>query len=130
VAGAVLDADLMEPPQTIRVVAFIQAGYFAFTGIWPLVHMRSFLAVTGPKTDLWLVKTVGRLVAVIGGAIAIDAVRGSIDPATFALAAGSAAALAAIDCIYVFRRLIGRIYLLDAAAEAALIVTWLLCWRW
>lgn len=116
----------MEPPHTIRVVAFIQAGYFAFTGIWPLVHMRSFLVVTGPKTDLWLVKTVGVLVAAIG----IDAVRGSIDPATFALAAGTAAALAAIDFIYVFRRVIDKIYLLDAAAEAALVIAWLLGWGW
>jgi hypothetical protein len=33
--------------------------------------MRSFLAVTGPKTDLWLVKSVGILIAVIGAALVV-----------------------------------------------------------
>jgi hypothetical protein len=27
-------------------------GFYLLTGVWPLVHMPSFLAVTGPKTDL------------------------------------------------------------------------------
>jgi hypothetical protein len=30
------------------------------------LNIRSFQAVTGPKTDLWLVQTVGVLVTVIG----------------------------------------------------------------
>ena len=48
----------------VFVLAWVQAGYFVVTGVWPIVHMRSFLAVTGPKTDLWLVKTIGVLVTV------------------------------------------------------------------
>ncbi len=31
------------------------------TGLWPLVHRRSFEAVTGRKTYWWLVNTVGSL---------------------------------------------------------------------
>ena len=27
-------------------------------GLWPLLHIRSFEWVFGPKTDRWLVKTV------------------------------------------------------------------------
>jgi hypothetical protein len=34
------------------------------TGLWPLVSIGTFQQVTGPKTDLWLVKTVGVLIAV------------------------------------------------------------------
>jgi len=46
-----------------------QGVYFLLTGIWPLLSMRTFEAVTGPKVDRWLVKTVGVLVAVIGSKI-------------------------------------------------------------
>ena len=46
-----------------------QGVYFLLTGIWPLLSMRTFEAVTGPKVDRRLVKTVGVLVAVIGSKI-------------------------------------------------------------
>ena len=46
-------------------LAMIQGAYFLATGIWPLLHLASFMRVTGPKTDRWLVKTVGALVAVL-----------------------------------------------------------------
>lgn len=36
--------------------------YYLMTGIWPLLHIRSFVWMTGPKTDRWLVKAVGGLV--------------------------------------------------------------------
>jgi len=35
-------------------------------GLWPLVHLRSFEMVFGPKTDRWLVKTVAGLLIVCG----------------------------------------------------------------
>jgi hypothetical protein len=41
-----------------RLIGF-QAGYYCLTGVWPLLHMASFEAVTGPKVDDWLVKMVG-----------------------------------------------------------------------
>ena len=59
-----------------RVIAGTQGSYFLLTGVWPLLHMRSFLAVTGPKTDLWLVETVGVLVAAIGAGLLLSAARG------------------------------------------------------
>jgi len=34
-----------------ETIALAQGLYFAGTGIWPLVHMRSFEAVTGRKTE-------------------------------------------------------------------------------
>ena len=47
----------------LRRVAAVQGAYFVLTGIWPLFGINSFQAVTGAKTDLWLVYTVGCLVA-------------------------------------------------------------------
>jgi hypothetical protein len=106
------------------VLAKMQGPYFAATGLWPLCHMRSFLAVTGPKTDLWLVQTVGALVTCIGGQLLLAAKDKSEADNLRPLAAGSAASLALIDVLHVARRRISPIYLLDAAAEIGLVYLW------
>lgn len=112
-----------------RDLAVAQGVYFAVTGVWPLVHMRSFEAVTGPKTDRWLVQTVGALLGVIGGVLVRAGSRGRVSPEIRALAAGSALTLAAVDCVYVARGRIRPVYLLDAAAEAGLLAGWALAGR-
>lgn len=104
--------------------ALVQGPLYLATGLWPLVDMRSFLWVTGPKTDLWLVKTVGGLIAVVGGALTLAGLRGCVGPETASLAVSSAAFLTAIDVTYVSKRRISRVYLLDAAAELGLIALW------
>ena len=45
-----------------RRLLFAEGVYFFLTGVWPVVHLPSFIAVTGPKRDLWLVRTVGLLI--------------------------------------------------------------------
>jgi len=112
-------------------LAIVQAIYFVITGVWPIVHVRSFYAVTGPKVDHWLVKTVGVLVTVIGVAIGVTALRrgAAIPPEIMLLAAGSAAALAAVDLIYVLKRVIPKVYLADAVAESIIVIAWLILWR-
>lgn len=107
-----------------RELLLSQGAYYALTGLWPLVSIRTFMRVTGPKTDLWLVKTVGLLVLAIGGALICSAARGEPQPETIVLAAGSALALAGVDVVYSVRRVISFIYLADAAAEAALLWLW------
>src|SRR5919106_4031462 len=87
-------------PVMRSALAMGQGLYYLATGVWPLVSMRSFEAVTGPKTDRWLVKTVGVLVGVIG-AVLISAGRNRrVTTESALLAAGSAAGLAAVDTIY------------------------------
>ena len=105
-------------------VALAQGMYFTATGVWPLVHMPSFLAVTGPKRDRWLVRTVGALVGVVGGVLTSAARRDRVTPELTALGAGSALALALVDVVYTSRRTIPPIYRLDAAAEATLLAAW------
>jgi hypothetical protein len=109
-----------------NALAIGQGVYFAATGIWPIVDMRSFEAVTGPKVDKWLVRTVGVLVAAIGGALISAGARRAVTPEIAGLAIGSAAGLGLIDVIYASRGRISRIYLADAAAEAAVITAWTL----
>ena len=114
--------------QPAEMLAYAQAAYFAATGVWPIVHMPSFLAVTGPKNDLWLVKTVGACVAAVGLAIGAAAWNDRVTPEIILLAVGTAAALGAVDVVYVSKRVIPKIYLVDAAAEALLIAAWAAVW--
>lgn len=106
-----------------------RAIYYLISGIWPIVEIRSFQAVTGPKVDRWLVKTVGMLVAVVGAAVRVAGARRRITPEMAMVAMGSSAGLTAIDVVYVTRGRISPVYLLDAAGELFLLAGWLLAWR-
>jgi hypothetical protein len=110
----------------VKLAAYSQVAYYLPTGIWPLLHIRSFMKLTGPKTDVWLVKTVGVLITVVGAVIAMAARRDRVNKEIAALAVGSAAALTGIDVVYVAKGRISPIYLLDAVGELGLIGLWAL----
>ena len=114
----------MNSSRAARVLAVTQGTYFAATGIWPLLDMRSFEKVTGPKVDKWLVRTVGVLVAAIGGALIAAGARRRVTPEIAGLAVASAAGLGLVDVVYSTNGRISKIYLADAAAEAALVAAW------
>ena len=109
-----------------HTVSLIQGGYFLVTGIWPLLSMNTFLKVTGPKTDLWLVKTVGMILAVIGATLIVAYIEGAINLPIILLAIGSALSLAIVEIIYVAKRIISPIYLGDAIVELILVGWWIL----
>jgi hypothetical protein len=109
-----------------RTLALAQGAYYFATGVWPILHLRSFEKVTGPKPEGWLVKTVGALIAVIGTTVGLAGWRRRISPEIRILAAGSAAALGVVDVIYPAKRRISPIYLADALPEAALTLAWVL----
>jgi hypothetical protein len=113
----------------IEALAIAQGLYFFLTGIWPIIDVRSFQKVTGPKTDLWLVKTVGALIAVVGAVLVLAGFYGRITFEIFVLAVSSSAALTVVDVVYVRKGVISRIYLLDAALEVPLILAWILFLR-
>lgn len=105
-------------------VLVVQGIFYFLTGVWPLLSMDTFLRVTGPKTDLWLVQTVGVLIAVMGMVMLAGAARRRAAPEVVVLAVGAALALIGVDVVFVTRGIIPRIYLLDAAVEAALVLGW------
>jgi hypothetical protein len=112
------------PADPFRRVAILQGVYFVLTGLWPLFGINSFQAVTGAKTDLWLVYTVGGLLAVIGITLLVAATNRRLTPEVAVLGIGSAVVLAGIDVIFVLRGVISWVYLLDAAAQGFLIAWW------
>jgi hypothetical protein len=111
----------MAPRLDERTVLMVQGGYYVVTGVAPFVSRRAFEAVTGPKTEWWLVETVGAIVTAVGGALLSGARSRRITPELRGLAAWCAAGLAAIDIVYVTRRRIAPTYLLDAIAQLAML---------
>ncbi|HEY3476112.1 MAG TPA: hypothetical protein VGK56_15975 [Anaerolineales bacterium] len=109
-----------------ELVAMVQGIYFFVFGIWPILSMSTFLKVTGPKTDLWLVKTVGLILAVIGAVLIVAQVNAEINTSIMLLAIGSAFSLALVEFVYVAKRVISPIYLGDAVIELILIGWWLI----
>jgi hypothetical protein len=102
----------------------IQGSVYVVSGLWPIIHLRSFERVTGPKADGWLVKTVGGLLAVIGATLIAGGVLQRPGRALRLLGVGSAGVLALVDLIYTRRGRISKIYLADAALQAALGAAW------
>src|SRR5215203_4238084 len=100
-----------------RLVLLGQSGFYVIMGIWPLISMQSFEAVTGPKTDDWLVQTVGVLAVAIGASLFVGVWRSHPSPETLTLSVASAVAFAGVDVVFVAQRIISPIYLVDAAIE-------------
>lgn len=110
----------------ISTIALIQGTYYFLTGVWPLFSIKTFEKVSGPKTDDWLVQTVGLLIAVSGAVFLYAGWNKIISTELMILAVGDALALMAVDCVFVSLGQISRIYLLDALAELILVF----CWLW
>src|SRR3954454_25034649 len=110
-----------QDPGAVPVVR-AQAAYYTLTGVWPLLHMRSFQRVTGPKASPWLVKTFGSAIGVVGATLA-SAERGDRLNRDHALASiGRPLALGLLDLRYAVRKPISKVYLADAAAQALILV--------
>ncbi|MGE0549256.1 MAG: hypothetical protein AB7O24_24315 [Kofleriaceae bacterium] len=107
-------------------VALAQGIFYVATGLWPIVHLRSFEKVTGPKRDKWLVRTLGGLIATVGVTLIAGAFDRNRSRSLEVLGIGSALALGASDVFFTARGTISKVYLGDAAAEAALAATWAL----
>jgi hypothetical protein len=124
------------PPGTASPISlgpallWVQGLYYLATGVWPLVSLDTFEMVTGPKTDHWLVKTVGVLIVAVSLALLCGAWRKRTVAEVIVLALASAVVLTAIDVVYVTRGVIPPIYLLDAAAEVVLVGGWVAVLAW
>jgi hypothetical protein len=110
-------------------LALAQGLFYLATGVWPLIDIVSFQLVTGPKTDLWLVRTVGVLVSVVGAVLIAASRTRRITPEIVMLAVGSALGLAAIDLRYALAGRISAVYLADAVVEIGLSLAWWMGWR-
>jgi hypothetical protein len=115
--------------QWIQLLLALQGGYYLVIGLWPLVSESSFQSATGPKREMWLVKTTGLLIAMAGAVLSLGAYRRRLTPETVLVGAGTSAALAASDLTYALKGRISRIYLAEGVIELAFTSAWsLLAW--
>ena len=101
----------------MRIAPTAQGVFYIATGLWPIIHLRSFLRVTNPKRDTWLVQTLGGLIAAVGAALLVDRSK--------TLGIGSALTLAAADVVFAGKGRISPVYFADAAAEVGVAALWL-----
>ena len=101
------------------IVIKIQAVYFFVTGLWPLFHIESFMAVTGEKTDIWLVHMVGLLAATIGLSLFVER-------KALLLAITSAISFGVIDLVYVVKNVISPIYLVDFVLQSVFVLVYII----
>ncbi|MEV5436497.1 hypothetical protein AB0K80_10740 [Streptomyces sp. NPDC052682] len=106
-------------------VAVAQGAFNVAGGLWPLLHLRSFEWVFGPKRDVWLQRTTGGLLLSAG----LAQLAAAPDPQGPAHARrvglGTALTLLAVDLVYVPKGRIRPTYLLDAAMQTGWITAWL-----
>jgi energy-converting hydrogenase Eha subunit E len=105
-------------------MSLIQGLYYVATGLWPIVSMDTFVAVSGPKTDLWLVRTFALLIICIGASLVWSAKINRVIAPVGLLAVSAASSLAWADAYYSLRGIIWPIYLVDAFAEGFLLAGW------
>jgi len=116
-----------------RAVLWIQCRDYRVTGVWPLVSIRTFVFVTGPKfdhlptgqeSDHWLVMTVAVLIVAIALGLLTAAVRRTYSTEIRVVAMAAAAGLLGIDGIYVSRGVIAPVYLVDAVLQSGFLAAW------
>ena len=111
--------------QVERRIALGQGLFYVASGLWPVFDRESFERVTGPKTDFWLVKTVGLLLTTAGAALIAAGYRRSVSPEMKMVGAGSAASLSGIGFYYGIKGRISRIYLVDAVVQGGIAALWI-----
>ena len=107
----------------LRILLWCQGLYYLATGLWPLIDVKSFMIITGYKTDIWLVKTVGALIIPIALTILSNLfIRTNPLPALI-LCLSSAIAFTSIDLYYSLTDVINDVYQVDAVLQVCFALT-------
>ncbi len=118
-----------DSPKFLRLAAWAQAAYYIPFSLWAIFHIESFMAVTGQKIDIWLVKTVALLLIATGIVCAVAAWRKSVAFEVMLLAVLNCVALIIIELYYPSIGRISPIYYLDALGNGLLIAFWIFVWK-
>ena len=107
-------------------IAVAHGAYLLAAGAWPVLHLRSFEAVTGPKLEGWLAKGVGIGMANVGASLALAGRRGEVRRPLRILGLGMALGFAALDFYYAgIRRRISPAYLFNGVAQLIFASAWI-----
>ena len=97
-----------------RILLGIQCIYTFITAVWSLVDIESFMLVTGYKTDIWLVKTVGAILVSI-----------SVCMATHLFIKTDHLPVMILGILSSIGDIISNVYLADGLAQILFLIGWL-----
>jgi hypothetical protein len=108
-----------------KLLLLAQGTYILTTAIWPLIHIESFMFVTGPKQDIWLVKTVGALLIPIGICLLSFVFNPRNWISAMLLGLLTSLSFMIIDFYYSLTDVISDIYIVDGLLELVFLTGWL-----
>jgi hypothetical protein len=108
-----------------RSILLVQATYTFITAVWPIVHIQSFMDVSGYKRDVWLVKTVAAILIPV--ALCLMTYRYIHTDRRPALVLGGLLAFAfiIIDFYYSLTDVIADVYMVDGFVQIAFLSCWI-----
>lgn len=107
-----------------KYALLVQGMYVLLTAVWALVDIQSFMFITGPKTDVWLVRTVAVLLICISLFFLLSSKK-SEEPRVTLTALVFSFGLAYIDFYYTLNNTIRWVYALDGIVESMFGLLWL-----
>lgn len=107
------------------LLLWIQGLYTVLTALWGLLHIKSFMIVTGPKNDIWLVKTVSVVLLAIGCTFITHAITRNAKGPAIVLGLFTSFGLAVIDFYYATANVISSVYLVDGIIETIFGTVWI-----
>lgn len=108
----------------LKVLLLAQGVYSLLTASWGLIDIESFMAITGPKSDVWLVKTVSVLIIPISLCLLSYLITRSGFTQVAIVGITSAIGLGAIDFYYSLRDVISKVYLGDGFMQVLFLLMW------
>jgi hypothetical protein len=113
--------------RAFRAILLVQTIIYALVALWALIHIDSFMLVTGPKTDIWLVKTVSLLSLAVTFCFITQLLLPVTDPIPVTVLAMSCCVFfATLDFYYAGTDVISDIYLVDGVIQVLLLCGWLI----
>ena len=101
-----------------------QGSYMLLTALWALIDIKSFVQVTGPKTDIWLVKTVSVLLIPISVCFFLNAMVRTHPLPVILMGISASFGLSFIDFYYTANDTIKWVYTLDGILELVFGIIW------
>ncbi len=108
-----------------KALLWVQGIYSLITALWGLIDIDSFMAVTGHKADIWLVKTVSVILVAVSLSLIINIFYPAHPLPIITLGALNSLGLAFIDFYYALNNTIFKVYMLDGVAELIFFITWI-----
>ncbi len=115
----------MKQSKLLKVLLSVQGSYTLITAVWPLINIQSFMVITGPKTDIWLVKTVAVVLLPIALLLLLHLLRPTDPIHLIVVGLTCSIGLAAIDFYYSIKGTISWVYAVDGVLEFVFFLCWL-----